>query len=213
MSTRTAPTRLALSRPSVPPWLHGHGVACALRLRRWHALVHTDNIQTNVCMWQAALPRRHRRARRRTHRGGDPGAALGHRGRHQDRLAPVTAARHRRWHRRYARHPMGVRLDSDPAGGARLVRRGQRAGDRARGRGRLPDRDVRALAVLPHVPVQRGDGPGQDRPDHRQALRGRPGAARPPAHLRADRRRARAHGARGAGHHRQARPAGRLPRC
>ena len=47
--------------------------------------------------------------------------------------------------------PMGVRLDPDPAGGARLVRGAQRAGGRARGGGRLPDRDVRALAVLPHV--------------------------------------------------------------
>ena len=43
--------------------------------------------------------------------------------------------------------PVRVRLDPDPAGRARLVRRGQRAGGRARGGGRLPDRDVRALVL------------------------------------------------------------------
>ena len=40
------------------------------------------------------------------------------------------------------------------------------AGPRRRAR-----RDVRALALLPHLPVQRRDDAGQDRPRHRRALR------------------------------------------
>ena len=47
------------------------------------------------------------------------------------------------------------------------------AAAREAGRGEMLQRDVRLVAVLPHLPVQRPDDPGQDRPGHRRALRAR----------------------------------------
>ena len=81
--------------------------------------------------------------------------------------APGRRARpdSRRRARRAARDPVGVRLDAVPPDRARLVRRRLRAGRRPRGRARRrARRDARRLALLPHVPVQRRDDAGQDRP-------------------------------------------------
>ena len=99
-----------------------------------------------------------------------------------------------RRHRGPARDPLGVRLDAVAPDRARLVRRRHRAGRRQE-RPRGAARDVRRVAVLPHLPRQRLDDAGQDRPRHRPALRRRPGprGAAPPARrhprgVRADRR-------------------------
>ncbi len=107
-----------------------------------------------------------------------PGAVLrrrhpGRRARQDEhRLAPGQAARRRRRPRRPAGHPVGLRLDPVADHPARLVRRRQRPGRRPRGRSRRDAAgDVRLLELLPHVPVQRADDAGQDRPRHRRALR------------------------------------------
>ena len=86
-------------------------------------------------------------------RAVDAGRAAG---RPQHRVAAVAAAGQRRRPRRAARDPVGVRLDAVAPDRARLVRRRHRAGRRPRGRARRrPRRDVRRVALLPHLPVQR----------------------------------------------------------
>ena len=109
---------------------------------------------------------------------------------------------------RPAGHPVGVRLDADPDGRARLVRAGQRAarGPRRRLR-RRAGRDA-AVGVLHQPAGQRGDDAGQDRPADRRVLRGRAGRPDPAPDLRRHRGRARAHPARGARADRQPRAAG-----
>ena len=129
----------------------------------------------------------------------------------QHRIAAGAASGHRRRHRRHAGHSVGVRLDADPPGGAGVVRRRQRPGRGARGGSGRAGRDVRTLALLPDVHLERGDDPGEDRPGDRPALRGGAGAGGAPSDLRPGRRRARAGAGARAGHHRQADAAGRLP--
>ena len=107
-----------------------------------------------------------------------------------------------------AGHPLGVRLDTVAPARAGLVRRRRRAGRRSGGgHGRRPRRDVRALAVLPHVRVERGDDAVQDRPGHRPPLRGHPGRSVPARPFRRGVRRVRPHGGRGGRPHRPG-PAG-----
>ena len=73
---------------------------------------------------------------------------------------------------RPAGDPVGVRLDPDPDGRARLVRAGQRAARRpARpGYGAVLD-EMRRVGVLRQPARQRRDDAGQDRPADRRALR------------------------------------------
>ena len=131
---------------------------------------------------------------------GHPGRRAG---RAQRRLPPVAAARAGRPDAgRPARHPVGVRLDADPDGRARLVRAGQRAAGGPRGRlRRRAGRDA-AVGVLHQPARQRGDDAGQDRPADRRLLRVRAGRPDAAPDLRRHRRRARAHAARGAAAHR-----------
>ena len=103
----------------------------------------------------------------------------------EHRVPAVPSPGQRRGPVRPARHPVGVRLDPVEAGRARVVRRRSRAGRRPRGRARRrPRRDVRRVALLPHLPVQRVDDAGQDRPADRRALRRLAGRRGPAARLR-----------------------------
>ena len=85
-------------------------------------------------------------------------------------LAPVAPPGLRRRPRRAAGDPVGVRLDAVPADRARLVRRRHRASPAAReaGLGDVLDEMYGAVALLPHLPVQRRDDAGQDRPADRR---------------------------------------------
>ena len=123
------------------------------------------------------------------------------------RLAPRAAARLRRRPRRPPRDPVGLRLDPVAADRARVVRRRVRARGGGR-RGRGAPGDVRRVAVLPHLPRQRLDDAGQDRPRDRRAVR-RPGARPAPAAARRDQGGVRPHGPARAGGDRRPGPARR----
>src|SRR6266508_1422677 len=111
----------------------------------------------------------------------------------QHRLPPGEAPRHRRRPGGAARHPVGVRLDPDPADRPRLVRRRLRPRRRPQGRARrLAGRHVPPVGVLPHLRLQRRDDAHQDRPDHRGALCRRVGPAPVAPPVRKDRFRVRA---------------------
>ncbi len=110
---------------------------------------------------------------------------------------------------RPARHPLGLRLGTDPAQPARLVRAGQWAGrgDRGRARPGPGPAGLPGLAAVRGAAGRRGNEPGQDRPpDGRPA----PGPGRPGRPQRAGAGRVRPDPASGAGGDR-ARPATRRP--
>jgi phosphoenolpyruvate carboxylase len=128
--------------------------------------------------------------------GGGPGPAGvllrldagGPAGRTAPGVAALAPPRLRRGSGRAAGHPLGVRLDAVAADRARLVRR--RLGSEGSSRGGLglgARRGVRAVALLPQLPVQRRDDAGQDGPADRPALRGLPGAGRAEARVHRDR--------------------------
>ena len=106
-------------------------------------------------------------------------------GRHPDRAAlraehrvpPVPPPRRGGRAGRAAGDPVGLRLDPDPPDRARLVRRGHRPG-RARARSDELRQMYARVALLPHVHLQRGDDPGQDRPVDRRPVRRRPSCRR-----------------------------------
>ena len=118
----------------------------------------------------------------------------------QRRLAAVEAAREVGADAgRPAGDPVGVRLDADPDGGARLVRPRQRAAGRARGRLRPGARRDARVGVLREPARQRRDDAGEDGPADRRVLRLQPGRARRCSTLfDAHQGRARDDGARGA---------------
>ena len=99
---------------------------------------------------------------------------------------------------RPAGDPVGVRVDADADGRARLVRVRQRAA-RGAGRGLRPGaRRDDIVGVLQEPARQHRDDAGEDGPADRRVLRHQPRRAGPAADLRADQGRARDHRARGA---------------
>ena len=142
---------------------------------------------------------RHARRRPRAARlllGRHPG---GRAGPAQRRLAAVEAAREVGADAgRPAGDPVGVRLDPDADGGARLVRVRQRAAGRAGGRLRPGARRDALVGVLQEPARQRRDDAGEDGPADRRVLRLQPGRSVAAAPLRRHQGRARDDGARGA---------------
>ena len=152
--------------------------------------------------WDQVMDVRHDAARRPTGGSSRPGAARvllrrhpgGRAGPAQRRLAAVAAAREAGADAgRPARDPVGVRLDPDADGRARLVRAGQRAARGARGRLRRGAGRDAAVGVLHEPARQRRDDAGQDRPADRRVLRRRARRPRTAPDLRRHRGRARAH--------------------
>ncbi|MCO5614890.1 hypothetical protein L7F22_069175 [Adiantum nelumboides] len=129
------------------------------------------------------------------HRGDAGGGA----GTAQRRVAAVEATGAGRADaRRPARDPVGVRLDADPDGRARLVRPGLGAEGRPRGRVRRGAGRDAGVGVLLEPDRQRRDDAGQDRPADRLDLRRDPGGAGAAGTVRADPGRARTDPARAA---------------
>ena len=117
----------------------------------------------------------------------------------QRRLAAVEAARDVGADAgRPAGDPVGVRLDADADGRARLVRVRQRAARGAGGGLRPGARRDGIVGVLQEPARQHRDDAGEDGPADRRVLRHQPRRAGPAADLRADQGRARDHRARGA---------------